>query len=199
MKNYFYCLLLLCCFSCKNIALHTKTKIVDTDGRKKITVNQPDFSLMYAGDYWFHSLDSRFMYVGNNFIDFIKTPISKQKPILSYVGHTTVEPYFNTFCLLYSSSDAKNLAENLLLNLKQSKVSNLTQKNIKINSIDFIQINYTWTDDIRKTQTMHQEYVGNIDNKIIRFVFCAILNNKESIFSQEINQILAQILLIFTN
>ena len=81
MKNYFYCLLLLCCFSCKNIALHTKTKIVDTDGRKKITVNQPDFSLMYAGDYWFHSLDSRFMYVGNNFIDFIKTPISKQKPI----------------------------------------------------------------------------------------------------------------------
>ncbi len=193
MKNYFYCLFLLCFFSCKNIALHTKTKIADTDGMKKITVNQPNFSLVYAGDYWFHSLDSRFMYVGNNFIDFIKAPIAKQKPTLSYVGHTTVEPYFNTFCLLYSSSDAKNLAENLLLNLKQSKVSNLTQKNIKINEVDFIQINYTWTDVIRKTQTMHQEYIANVDNKIVRFIFCGTLDNRESIFNQEIDNILGSL------
>ena len=193
MKNYVYCLLLLCFFSCKNIALHTKTKIADTDGMTKITVNQPNFSLVYAGDYWFHSLDSRFMYVGNNFIDFIKIPIANQKPTLSYVGHTTNEPYFNTFCLFYLGNDTKILAENLLLNLKQSKVSNLTQKNIKINEVDFIQINYTWTDVIRKTQSMHQEYVVNIDNQIIRFVFSATLDNKENVFSQEISGILGSL------
>lgn len=193
MKNYSYCLLFLCLFSCKNIALHTQTKIADTDGVTKITVNQPNFSLVYAGDYWFHNLDSRFMYVGNNFIDFIKTPIVTQKPTLSYVGHTTVEPYFNTFCLFYYGNDEKILAENLLLNLKKSKTSNLTQKSIKINETDFIQINYTWTDAIRKTQTMHQEYITNIDNQIIRFVFCATLDNKETAFSQEINEVLGSL------
>lgn len=164
--------LFLLMMNCTPIKKNTDTVIIKNIQAKELICNRKEgIYMLYGGDYWFHDMKRKEMLNWNsNFVKSLKW--DKHKKELLYAAHTKIEPFCSSVGLLYKNAEAKEVADQVAVDLrKKLRAENVFKSEKKLGMYTYILLTYNLPDVQLKTEAKYREYYRNEGKNVLRTVF----------------------------
>jgi hypothetical protein len=186
MRNIAVVLVMILLTSCSSI-LKLDSDIQAEDGHKIVSIPEVKTKIIYPGDYDFHDFDAGlFPIVHPDFLKDLKKLNGKKTGKILYAGHTFIRPIFSSTAFLYNEKyNTKSFAEQLQKELRidygatNSEISSFGTK-----AGEFYQLTYYLENPALKIKTQHVEYIGILNEQIIRILFWTTDSNEQTVFRE---------------
>ncbi|MBL0340082.1 MAG: hypothetical protein IPP71_03685 [Bacteroidetes bacterium] len=173
---------LLC--SCTGYKTATGTKITTSGGKQLVENNKAQLSLLYYGDYWFHSLNRKTtLNYDQGFVKSIRSQPGKK--LLLFTAHSTIEPYCSTAGFLYKDCTLAETINGISFHLKSKlKAENLIVATGNTNTKSYSTLSYELKNSKLKINCSYLEYYFTHDTNVVRIIFWTSDSNKSWLKSE---------------